>query len=85
MFIDDTIPAAPAAAADANTQHSAPAPEAAAATQPAAATASILHTLGPNHDGYTEAPPAAGAAHVDTAKGEEGGGRRHTRLLFLVR
>ena len=42
-------------------------------------TAPILpesnHTLGPNHDGHTEAPPAAGAAHlhVDTAKGEEGG------------
>ena len=82
MIIEDAIPAAAAAAADANTQHSAPAPEAAAATQPAAATASILHTLGPNHDGYTEAPPAAGTAFVDTAKGEEGG-RRHSR--FLVR
>ena len=76
MIIEDAIPAA-AAAADATTQHSAPAPEAAAATQPAAATASNLHTLGPNHDGYTEAPPAAGAAHVDTAKGEEEGAEAH--------
>ena len=81
MFIDETIPAAPA-----STQPPAPAP---AATHPAAANAATLpestHALGPNHAGHAAAPPAAGAAPnaVDAARGGRGG-RRHTPMLFLV-